>query len=157
MIKWWLKFGLASVAVALAGSVAAEGAPLVSEVEMRLYNPLIAPMASQGAQSAVGGPDILWVRPDTTQTVQSPVDIQILVVPTDNAPVDWSSLRVLYGALRFDITDRILARAQREDNQLSISAVKVPNGAHRLLIQVSDTQHRQVQRELVIRVGGSRP
>ena len=97
------------------------------------------------------------MRPDTTQTVQSPLEIQILVIPSDTAPVDWSSLRVFYGALRFDITDRILARAQREDNQLIIPAVKVPNGAHRLLIQVSDTQHRQVQRELVIRVGGSRP
>ena len=157
MTKWWFKFSLASLAVALAGSVAAGVDPLVSEAEMRLYNPLIAPMASQGAQSAVGGPDILWVRPDTTQTVQSPLEIQILVIPSDTAPVDWSSLRVFYGALRFDITDRILARAQRDDNQLIIPAVKVPNGAHRLLIQVSDTQHRQVQRELVIRVGGSRP
>jgi hypothetical protein len=130
---------------------------LISEAEMRLYSPMVSPMASQGLQSAQGAPSILWVQPASGATVHSPMDIQILVVPNGSTMVDWDSLRVFYGALRFDITERIWAKAQRDVNQLSIRAVEVPNGVHRLLIQVADTEKRQGQRELVLHVDGAKP
>ena len=130
---------------------------LISEVEMRLYSPMISPMASQGLQSAQDAPSILWVHPDPGATVHSPMTIQILVVPNGSTMVDWDSLRVFYGALRFDSTERIWAKAQHDVNQLSIRAVEVPNGVHRFLIQVADTEKRQAQRELVLRVDGAKP
>ena len=158
-LVWRFLLTLTAVAPALlpTGLVGASEPALVTEAEMRLYNPVIGPMASQPTQSSPDGPEILWVLPETSHVVRSPLDIQILVIPAGAANVDWASLRVYYGALRFDITDRILAKAQREDNRLVISKIKVPSGTHRLLIQVADTQHRQTQRERVLRVTGLQP
>lgn len=128
--------------------------PLVTEAETRIYGGLISPMATQLMQSEPGSPDILWISPDMSGETTSPFDIQMLAVPQDYAQIDWSSLRVLYGTLRFDITDRIVPIARFDNNQVFISNVKVPQGTHRLLIQITDTQQRRAQRELILRVTG---
>jgi hypothetical protein len=145
---------LFACAAAWALHAQADTTPLVSEAEMRMYNSVIAPMASQSGEPVADAPNILWVRPNPVEAVQSPLSIQVLIVPGERAHIDWDSLRIFYGALRFDITDRILAKAKREDNQLIISSVSVPTGSHRLLIQVSDNQRRRAQRELTLHVTG---
>jgi hypothetical protein len=89
--------------------------------------------------------------------LQSPVGLQIIVVPKDGAQVNWQSVQLLYGSLRFNITDRFLKLAQRDKEGYIVKAMNIPQGNHRLLILIQDSKNRTGRRELffTVAVGGA--
>jgi hypothetical protein len=58
-------------------------------------------------------PVITLDQPDATNPIKSPVSIRVSFHPKEGSTIDINSLRVTYGFFAIDITQRILANAQR--------------------------------------------
>jgi hypothetical protein len=127
---------------------------LIEESEARLYEMPVIPMSLVQLTSDLGGPEILLVKPDLSSPLQSPVGLQIIVVPKDGTKINWQSVQLLYGSLRFNITDRFLKIAQRDKDGYLVKAMNMPQGSHRLLILIQDSNNRTGRRELVFSVSG---
>ena len=127
---------------------------LIGEAEARLYEAPLTLLSQSPSSSDLGGPEILLVKPDVSSPLQSPVGLQIIVVPKDGAQINWQSVQLLYGSLRFNITDRFLKLAQRDKEGYVIKAMNIPQGNHRLLILIQDSRNRTGRRELFFTVAG---
>lgn len=97
-------------------------------------------------------PSIEIMQPHAVdQKLHAPFPIALKFVASD-APIVPSTFKVLYGALRIDITDRIAKYAHATAEGFSFDKAQVPPGRHRLAVQVSDEKQRTAERELRIEV-----
>ena len=131
------------------------GQALVSESEARIYGTELAPASTATIESPPNAPTILVVKPDVEHLQQSPVALQLLVIPADGAQIAWESVKLSYGSLRFNITDRFLKIAKRTQSGFKVEHLEVPNGTHRLLFRIRDSKNRWGSREFVLRIAGT--
>ena len=125
---------------------------LVTEEEVRKYKGDEAALLTPLAASPGVTPGIEVVNPRIMAgPVPSPVSIE-LSFRTDGTPVDMKSFQALYGGFKFDITDRILAKARVTATGLTIENAEIPKGTHRLFLAISDVKGRRTDRELRIQV-----
>ena len=125
---------------------------LVTEEEVRKYKGDEAALLIPFAASPGVIPGIEVVNPRIMAgPVPSPVSIE-LSFRTDGTPVDMKSFQALYGGFKFDITDRILAKARVTATGLTIENAEIPKGTHRLFLAISDVKGRRTDRELRIQV-----
>ena len=125
---------------------------LVTEEEVRKYKGDEAALLIPLAASPGFTPGIEVVNPRIMAgPVPSPVSIE-LSFRTDGTPVDMKSFQALYGGFKFDITDRILAKARVTATGLTIENAEIPKGTHRLFLAISDVKGRRTDRELRIQV-----
>ncbi|MBV9696440.1 MAG: hypothetical protein JO005_05875 [Gammaproteobacteria bacterium] len=142
----------ALLAGASAGAVPGGGFELLSDQEYR--SELTArglPGATLVARAAdLNAPSITVVTPDSTAPIQPPVDIDVRFKPAAGASVNVGSLKILYGFLRLDITQRILSApgVQVTSAGLTAKGARLPSGSHKLLIQVADNLGRGASRLL---------
>ena len=111
-----------------------------SELEARAR-----PGALQVTRSAdLNAPGISVVRPDRGGPIEPPVDIDLRFRPAEGATVNVSSLKIRYGFLGLDITQRILAApgVQVSAAGLRASGARLPSGSHKLLIEIADNYGR---------------
>ena len=128
----------------------AEGSWLVSPAEARQflgedgYNE--PPALRQRAQI----PSIEIVRPEasTDLKVKAPFAITVQFKDLPDAAIDPASFKVMYGALRVDITQRITKYVQVTPAGFSLENAQIPLGKHRLTLQVKDEKQRVAEREL---------
>jgi len=127
-------------------SAAQGGFQLLSSGE---YQSELAARAAPGATYVVRGadfnaPTITVVKPDHSAPIKPPVDIDVEFTPSQGATVNVSSLKILYGWLKLDITDRILKAPGVEVSAAGLKAngAQLPSGSHKLLIEVSDNLGR---------------
>ena len=143
----------ACVALLMAGfSIPARAFVLITQEEARLYaapaGSLLAPMSVP--TNAL--PAIEVVNPQIMAgPVPSPVSIE-LVFKTQDATVDMSSFRALYGSLKLNITDRIMEKARLTASGLRIENAEIPSGTHRLMLSIADSKGRRTDRELRLQV-----
>jgi len=78
----------------------------------------------------------------------SPIRIEVVFAAAPGAQIDPASFRVHYGALRLDLTGRIVSRVKVESTGLKVDEVVIPRGNHRLVLQIADTQARVGEVEL---------
>jgi len=132
-----------AVAVALA---AARGFELLSQQEYQSELTARAkPGAALVARSAdLNAPSITVVKPNRTLPIQPPVDIDVRFKPAEGATVNVSSLKIKYGFLGLDITQRILQApgVQISADGLRASGAQLPSGSHKLLIEIADNYGR---------------
>lgn len=93
-----------------------------------------------------GAPEIVVVSPTAQGTIPTPMDIRLTFVPADGAQIDPDSLRILYGWLKLDITDRVMKHAKFSTSELSASGADIPAGNHKIVIRVSDDKGRTGER-----------
>jgi hypothetical protein len=98
----------------------------------------------------VGAPTISVVKPNRSGPISPPVDIDVQFKPADGATINPASLKILYGWMHLDITQRILSApgVQVSADGLKASGAKLPSGSHKLLIEVADNQGRIGQQAL---------
>jgi hypothetical protein len=131
-----------AAAFAFAGHACAIAQPLlVSEQEMLASlsageNPITRSL------TATGAPRIELAAPDIRQSISSPTRIALRFVPTAPASIRPESLRVLYGALRLDITSRLLGSAKVNPEGIEVAQAALPRGQHRLTLMLEDTLGR---------------
>jgi hypothetical protein len=85
-------------------------------------------------------PTITVMKPDRSAPIEPPVDIDVRFKAAQGADVNVSSLKITYGFLRLDITQRILKApgVQVSAGGLQAGGARLPSGSHKLVIEVAD-------------------
>lgn len=106
-----------------------------------------APLPLRGRAAA---PRIELERPDLAAQprVRAPVSISVRFIPLPDAALDLSSFRVLYGALKLDITGRLEKLLTLTPTGFTLDNVQIPSGRHRLLVQLRDDRQRPAEIDL---------
>jgi hypothetical protein len=118
-----------------ARSLAAEG---VDELVERGADPL--------------GPDIGVLRPGDGDEFMAPIDIHITFEPTVGAKIDLSTLKITYGFLGVDVTDRVTENAEVNEQGILSEGAMLPAGKHKLTVFVSDNLGRMGKRRFSFRI-----
>lgn len=95
------------------------------------------------------------VPADQAATLPLPLRIQLAFSPAPGARIVPSSFRILYGLLKIDLTERLRQHATIDENGVVVEGARMPDGQHRLLLQVADDQGNVGEQELRLRVGAS--
>ena len=90
------------------------------------------------------------VSPETASDlkVKTPFPISVRFKPQPDSTIDPTTFRVLYGALKLDITQRISQFVTVTKDGFDYKNAKLPVGRHRLTLQVQDEKQRFAEREL---------
>lgn len=146
----------------LATNSRAEGFDLItaSEAQQEAQAEAVAPPPVRTRATPILKPDqpvIRVVSPTVTNTttVAAPVRIELAFKPAPGTRIVPSTFRVLYGLLKIDLTDRLKKHATVTESGVVVDQAQVPEGQHRLILQVADDQGNTAEQELRIRVGGA--
>lgn len=96
--------------------------------------------------------DIVKPEPVADLKVKAPFAISVLFKGQSDAPIDPATFKVMYGALKIDITSRITKFVTVTKDGFSLENAKIPVGKHRLTLQVMDEKQRIAERELRVEV-----
>lgn len=106
-------------------------------------------------KAVLDAPRILVKSPTATDTLVSPVDIEVLFEAANGATIDMKSLKILYVLLfKKDVTSRILEHADIGADFLKVSGAQLPAGKHAFILKISDTQMREASQKFEIVVEG---
>ena len=89
-------------------------------------------------------PTITVVKPNNSVPIQPPVDIVVHFAAAQGSTVNISTLKILYGFMKLDVTQRILQApgVQVSPEGLNASGADLPRGNHKLLIEIADNLGR---------------
>lgn len=104
------------------------------------------------ARAVVPQIDIVKPEPVADLKVKAPFSIAVLFKAQGDAAIDPSTFKVMYGALKFDITSRITKFVKVTPSGFSLDNAQIPAGKHRLTMQVQDEKQRVAERELRVEV-----
>jgi hypothetical protein len=96
--------------------------------------------------------DILQPESVPDGKLKAPFAIAVAFRPQNDAPIDASSFKVLYGGLKFDITSRLAQYTHITAEGFKLENANIPKGKHRLTLQIQDVKQRLAERELRIEV-----
>jgi len=143
---WITALTSALVGAMLAGAAQPAHFELLSAREFRDE---LAARAVPGAQFVLRAgdlyaPTITVVKPSHSAPIQPPVDIDVHFAAAQGATVNISTLKILYGLLKLDVTQRILQApgVQISPQGLEASGAQLPRGSHKLLIEIADNLGR---------------
>lgn len=85
--------------------------------------------------------------------VAAPLRIELAFNAAPGTRIVPESFRVLYGLLKIDLTERLRSHAAISETGVVLERAQVPDGQHRLLLQVADDRGNLAEQELRIRVG----
>jgi hypothetical protein len=150
---------LAATLVAAAGSAWAQTVPsfdLVTAAEARQAAKAEAETPRQVPPPRPNAPGIKVVTPVAAGTpVAAPLRIEVAFTPQPGSRIVPSSFRVLYGLLKIDLTERLRQHATVSESGVVVDRANVPDGQHRLFLQVADDKGNTAEQELRIRVGAA--
>jgi hypothetical protein len=92
--------------------------------------------------------DIVKPEPAVDLKVKAPFAITVQFRGQPDAPIDPTTFKVMYGALKLDITGRITKFVKVNKEGFSLENAQIPVGRHRLTLQVQDEKQRVAEREL---------
>ncbi|CAD5373265.1 conserved hypothetical protein [Rubrivivax sp. A210] len=155
--------GVALLMVVLNDARAQRGFELISPAEAQSEARAQADAPEQIAPRAAASPrgDATAIRVVSPTTVAggggvaAPVRIEVAFKPAPGARIVPSSFRVLYGLLKIDLTDRLRKHATVSESGVVVEQAQVPDGQHRLILQVADDQGNTAEQELRLRVGAA--
>lgn len=132
-----------------AAALAADGW-LVSPAETLRYQGLqgFEEEPALRARAVVPVIDILQPETGADQKVRAPFAIAVQFRSQPDAAIVPASFRVLYGALKLDITSRITKYVTVTEQGFTLDNARIPVGKHRLTLQVQDERQRLAEREL---------
>lgn len=128
-----------------------------------LAQPLLLVTEDEVAREAAALPDAVIARaaprPDAPairvlapvlggEPLGNPMRIELVFTAAADAEIDPGSFRAQYGALRIDLTDRIVGRVTVGKGGLVVDNVVIPRGNHRLWLRIADTKARVGETEL---------
>ncbi len=103
-------------------------------------------------RAAVPQIDILKPEPVADLKVKAPFPIAVQFIGQADAAIDPSTFKVMYGALKIDITSRITKYVKVTKEGFSLDNAQIPTGKHRLTLHVRDEKQRIAERELRVEV-----
>ena len=150
---WMLCSGAARAQVANFDLITAAEAQQMAKAE-RDAPPEITTRQVPSPKGNVPGIQVLSPNSAGT-TVAAPLRIEVAFTPTPGTRIVPSTFRVLYGLLKIDLTDRLRRHATVTETGVVIDHAVVPEGQHRLILQVADDQGNTAEQELRLRVGNA--
>ncbi len=105
-------------------------------------------MMSPRSISQPGAPRIELLSPDTSKAIAAPTSIELRFVGNPPSEPKPDTFRVLYGAFRIDITQRLLGVAKVTKDGLKVQDAVLPRGRHQLSLIISDSMGRQSQQHI---------
>jgi hypothetical protein len=111
-------------------------------------------MAQPGLRARSVMPLIDILQPESVPDgkLKAPFAIAVAFRPQNDAAIDVTSFKVLYGGLKFDITSRLAQYTHITADGFKLDNANIPKGKHRLTLQIQDTKQRLAERELRIEV-----
>ncbi|NBR32689.1 MAG: hypothetical protein EBT84_11080 [Sphingomonadaceae bacterium] len=134
----------AAIGMVLLDGAAAQRVMLITPEEAsasQAAGGLIAPRSAPQP----GAPQISLVSPDVSKPVGAPTPIELRFLVTPPAEVRPETFRVLYGAFRIDITQRLLGVAKVTKDGISVGEAVLPSGRHQLALMITDSLGRETQ------------
>lgn len=127
---------------------------LVNPEEAQKFEGEAGYMAPPGLRARAVMPLIDILQPEAVPDgkLKAPFAISVAFRPQNDAPIDVSSFKVLYGGLKFDITSRLTQYTQVNAEGFKLDKANIPKGKHRLTLQIQDAKQRLAERELRIEV-----
>lgn len=98
-------------------------------------------------------PQIEVLRPNPLNGLKPPFAVELRFSARAGAEIDPGSLRVAYGFLGIDLTERIRKSATVTAEGLRADGVDIPRGDHRLTVRIADVRGRVGEREIRLSVG----
>lgn len=113
---------------------------------------------SRSLPGAAGAPtqpvlSIRVVAPTPQAAVTAPLRIELAFETPPGTRVVPSTFRVLYGVLKIDLTERLRRFSTISERGVVVDQAVVPDGLHRLFLQVADDKGNVAEQELRLRVG----
>jgi len=143
---------LAWAAGATLAQAQAHGPWLISEAELRQERATPAPPSPKFSASP-GAPRLELLQPKPgPDTLASPFDIQLRWNAEGEARIEPQTLRIRYGWMGLDITQRVLAQAEVTAEGLRIRKAALPNGEHKLAVEIADSLQRVGRRQFEVKV-----
>jgi len=99
-------------------------------------------------RGAAPGIDVLAPQPAADLKLKAPFAIDVRFQPLADAAIVPGSFRVLYGALKLDITSRVARFVQPTPTGFTLDKVQIPAGRHKVVLQVQDERQRLAEKEL---------
>lgn len=124
---------------------------LVTVEEMRASASAPSPPLTRSLPSP-DAPRIIVERPTPGVPVFSPTPIRLRFEARRGAAVRPETLRVRYGSLRLDVTERILAVYRPRADGLDVAEAALPAGQHRFLLSITDTAGRTGEQRIDVEV-----
>ncbi len=112
--------------------------------------------SSDSNEQAKSGPVIVVEAPATLDNLASPFSLAVRFEPKGNARLDPTSLRIFYGRLRIDITDRVLEHLAMTGNRLVGDNLSLPLGKHRLTLEIADASGRKTRKLVKVTVASNK-
>lgn len=96
--------------------------------------------------------EVLKPEPSADLKVKAPFGIKVQFRGLNDAEIVPDTFKVLYGAFKIDITNRITKFVKVTATGFDLDNAKIPEGKHRLILQVQDSKQRMAERELRVEV-----
>ncbi|PND38182.1 hypothetical protein C1O66_12075 [Paucibacter aquatile] len=130
----------------------AAGRFLISETEWKQER-ATPPPPSTKFSPAPGAPRLELLQPKPgPDTLASPFDIQLRWNAEGEARIEPQTLRIRYGWMGLDITQRVLAQAEVTAEGLRIRKAALPSGEHKLAVEIADSLQRVGRRQFEVKV-----
>ena len=104
------------------------------------------------SQRLADGPVIEVLTPDARKSVKAPVDISVRFAPGPGAKIVLGSLRIRYGMIALDVTDRIRRAATVTEQGIQAPGAVLPAGSHSMSIEIADSAGRKTKQAFKFRV-----
>lgn len=119
----------------------------IATIILALGGPAVAGAADMSIRTNVeartaSAPDIRIISPFDRLWRKSEEPIEIRFRPASDASIDRDSIRIRYGLLKIDITDKLREYGRVSEKGIYLQDVPLPEGSHHLVIEVRDTKHR---------------
>jgi hypothetical protein len=124
-----------------------------AQKEQKAAADYVEPPRSRSTAPPRPGPAIKVLAPSLTNAVAAPLRIELAFESLPGARIVPGSFRLLYGVLKIDLTERLRRHATVTETGVVVDQAMVPDGVHRLFIQVADDKGNQAEQELRVRVG----
>lgn len=130
----------------------ARGAWLITAAEWHQERATPAPPSPRFSPNP-GAPRLELLQPKPgPETLASPFDIQLRWNAEGEARIEPQTLRIRYGWMGLDITQRVLAQAEVTAEGLRIRKAALPSGEHKLAVEIADTLQRVGRRQFEVKV-----
>jgi hypothetical protein len=104
------------------------------------------------SERAADGPVITVVNPDAKSTVKAPVDIDVRFEPGPGAKIVLDTLRIRYGMIGLDVTDRIRKAATVTEQGIRAPGANLPSGSHSMTVEIADSAGRKTKQGFKFKV-----
>jgi hypothetical protein len=93
-----------------------------------------------------GAPNIDLVTPKLDGLVQSPTPIKLKFQAKPPSAIKPETFKIFYGSFQIDVTERLLGSVKVEPAGFNVDDVALPKGAHKLTLNIQDSDGRIGQR-----------